>query len=374
LSKLFETTEINSMTLNNRFVRSATWEGMAGEDGSCTPKLVDTIARLSAGGVGLIITGHAYIEKQGQAGELQLGIYEDRLIPDLRKMTDAVHLNGGKIIVQLAYSGLFADPSLTGYPPLAPSVISGITEHNVQQMTLADIQDVVESFGQAAQRAQKAGFDGVQLHSAHGYLLSQFLSPFFNRRSDRYGGSIENRARIHLEIIHTVRSYIGNDYPLLIKMNTGDFIEGGLEPADALKAGILLAQKGLDAIELSGGTGLSGKLNPIRTGIRKESDEAYFEDAAVLFKEHINIPLILVGGIRSFEVAERIVNSATADYISMSRPFIREPDLVNRWKSGDRSKSTCLSDSRCFVPARTGKGIYCVMDERERKKDKSKSP
>ena len=157
-------------------------------------------------------------------------------------------------------------------------------------------------------------------------------------------------------------------------MNTGDFIEGGLELADALKAGILLAQKGLDAIELSGGTGLSGKLNPIRTGIRKESDEAYFEDAAVLFKDHINIPLILVGGIRSFEVAERIVNSGTADYISMSRAFIREPDLINRWKSGDRSKSTCLSDSRCFVPARTGKGIYCVMDERERKKDKNQSP
>jgi 2,4-dienoyl-CoA reductase-like NADH-dependent reductase (Old Yellow Enzyme family) len=373
LSKLFDSTEINGMTLKNRFVRSATWEGMAAVDGTCTPKLVDTIARLSAGGVGLIITGHAYIKKQGQAGEWQLGIYEDRLIPDLQKMTDAVHLNGGKIIAQLAYSGLFADPKLTGYPPLAPSVISGITDHNVQEMTLSDIQNVIESFVQAAKRAQKAGFDGVQLHSAHGYLLSQFLSPFFNRRSDRYGGDIENRTTIHLEIIDAVRSYIGNDYPLLIKMNTGDFIEGGLELSDALKAGILFAQKGLDAIELSGGTGLSGKLNPIRTGIRKEADEAYFEEAAVLFKEHINIPLILVGGIRSFEVAGRIVNSGIADYISMSRPFIREPDLINRWKSGDRSKAACLSDSRCFVPARTGKGIYCVMDERERKKDKNRS-
>ncbi|MBT8374605.1 MAG: NADH:flavin oxidoreductase, partial [Deltaproteobacteria bacterium] len=249
--------------------------------------------------------------------------------------------------------------------------ISGVTEHDVQQMTLSDIQDTVESFGQAALRAKKAGFDGVQLHSAHGYLLSQFLSPFFNRRSDRYGGSIENRARIHVEIIDTVRSYIGKDYPLMIKMNTGDFIEGGLELDDALKAGVLFSQNGLDAIELSGGTGLSGKLNPIRTGIRKESDEAYFEEAAVLFKEHIHIPLILVGGIRSFEVAERIVTSGIADYISMSRPFIREPDLVNRWKSGDRSKAACLSDSRCFVPARTGKGIYCVMDERDRKKDKN---
>ncbi|MCP4371228.1 MAG: NADH:flavin oxidoreductase [Deltaproteobacteria bacterium] len=374
MSELFESTEINSMTLNNRFVRSATWEGMAAEDGACTPKLLDTMTRLSEGGVGLIITGHAYIKKQGQAGEWQLGIYEDHLIPDLQKMTDAVHQYGGKIIAQLAHSGLFADPSLTGHPPIAPSAISDITKHTVQETTLSDIQNIVESFGLAAQRAQKAGFDGVQLHAAHGYLLSQFLSPFFNRRTDRYGGNIENRAAIHLEIIKTVRSYVGKDYPVLIKMNTGDFIEGGLELADALKAGILFAQKGLDAIELSGGTALSGKLNPVRTGIRKESDEAYFEDAAVLFKEHIDIPIILVGGIRSFEVAERIVNSGTADYISMSRPFIREPDLINRWKSGDRSKTACLSDSRCFVPARTGKGIYCVMDERQRKKDKSRRP
>jgi len=368
LSKLFESTEINGMTLKNRFVRSATWEGMAAEDGSCTPKLVDTMAHLSEGGVGLIITGHAYVKKQGQAGERQLGIYEDRLIGGLRKMTDVVHQKGGAIIAQLAHSGLFADPSLTGYPPVGPSVISGIAKHNVQEMTLSDIKNVVESFGLAAQRAQTAGFDGVQLHVAHGYLLSQFLSPFFNRRSDRYGGNIENRAIIHLEIIDAVRSYVGKDYPVLIKMNTRDFIEGGLELEESLKAGKLLAQNQLDAIELSGGTGLSGKLNPIRTGIRKKTDEAYFEDAAVLFKEHIDIPIILVGGLRSFEVAERIVDSGIADYISMSRPFIREPDLINRWKSGDRSKAACHSDSRCFVPARTGKGIYCVMEERERKK------
>ncbi|MBW2607258.1 MAG: NADH:flavin oxidoreductase [Deltaproteobacteria bacterium] len=369
MSKLFEPTEINGMTLKNRLVRSATWEGMAAEDGACTPRLVDTIARLSEGGVGLIITGHSYVKKQGQAGQWQLGIYEDRLIPGLREMTDAVHQRSGRIIAQLAHSGLFADPSLTGYPPLAPSAISGITQHAVQEMTLSDIRNVVESFGLAAQRAQKAGFDGVQLHAAHGYLLSQFLSPFFNKRSDRYGGNIENRAIIHLEILDAVRSYVGKDYPVLIKMNTRDFIEGGLELEDAVKAGKLLAQNSLDAVELSGGTGLSGKLNPVRTGIRKKADEAYFEDAAALFKEHIDIPIILVGGIRSFDVAERIVDSDIADCVSMSRPFIREPDLVNRWKSGDRSKAACLSDSRCFVPARTGKGIYCVMEERERKKD-----
>ncbi|MDY6793210.1 MAG: NADH:flavin oxidoreductase [Thermodesulfobacteriota bacterium] len=368
MSKLFDPSQINGMTLKNRFVRSATWEGMAADDGACTPKLVDTIARLAEGGVGLIITGHAYVKKQGQAGQWQLGIYDDRLIAGLCEMTDAVHQQGGRIIAQLAHSGLFADPSLTGYPPLAPSLIQGITKHAVEEMTLADIQNVVESFGLAALRAQKAGFDGVQIHAAHGYLLSQFLSPFFNRRSDRYGGNIENRSNIHLEIIDSIRSYVDKDYPVLIKMNSGDFVEGGLELGEALQAGKLLAKSGLDAIELSGGTGQSGKLNPIRTGIRHQKDEAYFKDAAALFNEHIDIPIILVGGIRSFDIAEHIINSNIADYISMSRPFIREPDLVNRWKSGDRSKAACLSDSRCFVPTRTGKGIYCVMEERERNK------
>jgi 2,4-dienoyl-CoA reductase-like NADH-dependent reductase (Old Yellow Enzyme family) len=366
MSNLFDPTEINGMTLKNRFVRSATWEGMATENGACTLKLVETIARLAEGGVGLIITGHAYVKKQGRAGERQLGIYDDNLLDSLREMTEAVHQRDGRIIAQLAHSGLFADPSLTGYPPMAPSAISGITQHAVQEMTLSDIENVVESFGLAAQRAQKAGFDGVQLHAAHGYLLSQFLSPFFNRRSDHYGGHIENRANIHLEIMDSIRSYVGKDYPVLMKMNTRDFIEDGLELEDAVKTGILLAHR-LDAIELSGGTGLSGKLNPVRTGIRKEADEAYFEDAAVLFKEHIDIPIILVGGIRSFEVADRIVNSGITDYVSMSRPFIREPGLINRWRSGDRLKATCLSDNRCFVPAGTGKGIYCVTKERQSK-------
>ena len=355
------------MPLNNRFVRSATWEGMADDDGAVTTKLVETMVRLAEGGVGLIITGHAYVQKQGQAGPWQLGIHEDRLVAGLHEMTEAVHRRGGKIVVQLAHSGIFADPALTGLDPMAPSAVDNVSKHPVQEMTVEDIQGLVDAFGQAADRAERAGFDGIQLHSAHGYLLSQFLSPFFNRRSDRYGGSVENRVRIHREILEAVRARVGKDLPVLAKMNTGDFIEGGLELEDAVLAGQILEENGLDAIEASGGTGLSGKLNPVRVGIHKKDDEAYFKDAAVALKSRVDIPVILVGGIRSFEMAEQIVNENTADYISMSRPLIREPDLINRWRSGNRAKSTCLSDSRCFVPARTGKGVYCVMDERAKK-------
>jgi len=344
MSKVFESTVINSMALKNRFVRSATWEGMAADDGSCTPKLTETMVRLADGGVGLIITGHAYVAKEGQAGPWQLGIYHDRLVDGLHQMSDAVHGAGGIIVAQLAHSGMFAGPNLIGTRPIGPSAVTGVIRHDIREMTSSDIEHLKKVFSQAAERAKQAGFDGVQLHAAHGYLLSQFLSPYFDRRADTYGGPIEQRVRIIVEILNEIRLRVGPDYPVLIKMNTRDFLDGGQEFDDAATAAAILAEKGLDAVELSGGTGLSGKLNPVRTGIRKASDEAYFRDAAVAFREKMSLPVILVGGIRSFTLAEQLVVDGVADYISMSRPFIREPDLINRWLGGDRRKAACLSD------------------------------
>jgi len=365
VSKLFEATEINGMTIKNRFVRSATWAGMAGDDGSCTPKLIELMVKLAAGGVGLIITGHAYVSKIGQASPWQLGIYKDELVPGLREMTDAVHEKGGKIVVQLAHAGMFANPKLAKETPVAPSALSGFTEYLPKEMDLNDIEELVKTFGEAALRAKNAGFDGIQIHAAHGYLLSQFLSPVFNKRNDRYGGKIEDRANFLLEILKSIRTNVGHDYPLLIKMNSRDFLEEGLELEESIKVGAMLKEKGIDAIEISGGTAVSGKLSPVRTGILSEDDEAYFKDAARAFKESIDIPLILVGGIRSLGVAKYIVDNNIADYISMSRPFIREPDLINRWKSGVQDKATCLSDSKCFAPAMSGKGVYCVVERRQ---------
>lgn len=371
MSVLFEKTEINGMELANRFVRSATWEGMADDDGAVTPKLRDTIVNLAKGGIGLIITSHAYVSKNGQAGRWQLGVYDDDLIEGLKSMTDAVHELNGKIVMQIAHSGIWADLNLTDHPPLAPSDINGITQHPIKEITSEDINEIVDGFRKAAIRAKAAGFDGIQLHGAHGYLLSQFLSPFFNRRSDRYGGSIDRRARLHLEILESIRLTIGDDFPVLIKINTEDYIDGGLTLKESVQAARLLENNGLDAIELSGGTGLSGKLNPIRNGINKEADEAYFRHAAEVYRERLELPLVLVGGIRSFPVAEKMVLDGVVDYLSMSRPFIREPSLINRWQAGDRSKAKCLSDSKCFIPASAGKGIYCVIDEREQRKNQS---
>ncbi|MHB9072400.1 MAG: NADH:flavin oxidoreductase [Desulfobaccales bacterium] len=372
MSTLFENSAINGMKLANRSVRSATWEGMAAEDGAVTPKLIETMTALAQGGVGLIISSHSYISPEGQATPWQIGIYKDELIPGLQKLAGAIHAHGGKIVMQLAHAGNFAMEKLTGQPALVVSDFLGLASSRRHEIEPQDIQKLITAFAAAARRAKSAGCDGVQLHSAHGYLLSQFLSPLFNRRRDDYGGDIRHRAKIHGEALHAVREAVGPDFPILIKMNCRDFQEGGLSLEDSLEAAKLLAAAGLDAIELSGGLLTGGKLSPSRPGIDSQEKEAYFKEEALAFKKAISIPLILVGGIRSFEVAEQLLADGTADYISMSRPFIREPDLINRWKAGVRRPAVCTSDNLCFRPGFKGEGIYCVTQKRQQKKETRK--
>jgi 2,4-dienoyl-CoA reductase-like NADH-dependent reductase (Old Yellow Enzyme family) len=365
MSRLFESAEINGMKLRNRFVRSATWEGMASPEGAVTPKLINTMTALAKGGVGLIISSHAYIRREGQAGTQQIGVYGDELLPGLKDMTAAVHEAGGKIVLQLAHAGHFAAEKLTSLCPLVVSDYPGLAETPRQEMTARDIEELVAAFAAAAGRAKAAGFDGVQLHSAHGYLLSQFLSPIYNCCLDDYGGSIENRSRIHREILSAIRREVGTGFPLLCKINCRDFAENGLTLEDSLAATEIMAAAGLDAVELSGGLPTSGKLSPVRMGIRRETQEGYFREEARTYKERLSIPLLLVGGIRSFAVAEALVSQGAADYISLCRPFICEPALIARWEKGDRHKAECLSDNLCFSSARDGNGIYCATREQE---------
>lgn len=368
MSILFESRDINGMKLSNRFVRSATWEGMAGLDGSVTPRLIDVMVELAKGGVGLIISGHTYIRQEGQAGPLQLGVYKDELIPGLREMTAAVHAAGGKIVMQLAHAGHFAPEKLTGQTPVVASTYEGLSRGPRKELSVSDIQELTGAFADAAKRAQSAGFDGVQLHSGHGYLLSQFLSPHFNRRTDDYGGRIENRARMHVEVVRAIRNAVGPGYPVLIKMNCRDFTDDGLTLDDSLTAAKMLVDAGLDAIEVSGGLLTGGKLSPSRPGVQSADKEAYFQEELRAFRKAFSVPLILVGGNRSFEVSEQLVSEGAADFISMCRPFIREPHLIARWQSGDRRRAECKSDNLCFGPAIEGKGMYCVTAEREKTK------
>lgn len=361
MSKMFAKTSINGMELENRFVRSATYEGMATTDGAVTYHLIDTMRALAKGGVGLIITSHAYVLQDGQAAPRQLGIYKDDLIKGLQDMTKAVHEQGSKIIMQIAHAGKAA---IVKTPLLVSKLDESITPKG-KEIEPAELSNLVKAFAEAARRAKAAGFDGVEVHCAHGYLLSQFLTPYLNRRQDQYGGSIENRTRIHVQIIRAIRAEVGTDFPVLIKLNSQDFIESGLSAEDALLAAKILTEAGIDAIELSGGV-ITGKLSPSRVGIKTESDEAYFQNEARTMKQLIDIPLILVGGMRSFQVAERLVESETADYVSLCRPLIREPELINRWKSGDMRRSLCISCNKCFKTLVSEQGVYCAVDVQEK--------
>ncbi|CAB1065022.1 NADH:flavin oxidoreductase/NADH oxidase [Olavius sp. associated proteobacterium Delta 1] len=380
MSELFDATEINGMALSNRFVRSATWEGMATEDGAPTAQLIDLMEKLAGGGVGLIISSATYVRPDGQSHRKMLGIYKDELIDKHKRMTEAVHKQDTKIVMQIHHGGFFANSKLTGQIPLAPSEVEDSVNWKLptgrkmstvgKEMSLEIIQDIIEAFTSAAKRAKESGFDGIQIFAGHGYLLSQFLSPAFNKRTDAYGGSLENRARIVMEVMEKVRIEVGRDYPILVKINSEDFLNEGLTLDESLGVCAMLYEGGVDAIELSGGTWVSGDLRPSRKQINSPDKEAYFKEAARALKEKVNIPLILVGGIRSFQIADLLIEEGVADYISMCRPLIREPGLIKQWKAGNLTKAACISCNKCPEPGHAGEGIYCLAERRLKEKTK----
>lgn len=368
-AELFDHTVINTMNLANRFVRSATWEGLADKDGFVTKKLNDMMVELAKGGVGLIISGYTFISPEGQSSPRQMTVCTDKCEPGLREMTAAVHAVGGKIAMQLVHGGCNADPVLTGLELIGPSTVQKEDQSSCRSAGKADIAAMVSAFTEGAKRAQKTGFDAVQLHAAHGFLISQFLSPAFNQRTDEYGGNIVNRARFLLEVVASVRKAVGPEYPILIKLNSEDFLDGGMTRDEAIQVSTMLENASVDAIEFSGGTVASPEeLIAPRPGHLTPAKEVYYRDAAKLYKQKVSIPLILVGGIRSYEVAEKLVSSDLADYISLSRPLICEPNLIKRWHDGDQRAAECVSDNACFGPALDGSGVSCVTYAKKRSK------
>lgn len=368
---LFEAAIINRLSLPNRIVRSATWEGMAGDGGTVTPQLLDAMRALARGGVGLIISGHAYVSREGQAGLKQLGVHGDSLLPGLTAMAETVHEAGGRIALQLAHAGDQANTGLSGLPAVGPVSIVREGQLPCDGLDREGMARVRQAFADAARRAKAVGFDAVQVHAAHGYLLSQFLSPAWNTRADEYGGPLENRARLLLEVVEAVRGAVGPDYPVLAKLNGGDYVDNGFTREDAALVAAMLEKAGVDALELSGGARQAGeKLMPARKGaIKPRTGEVYHREAARLVRGKTSLPLMLVGGIRSCEVAEELVASGAADYVSLCRPLICEPDLVNRWKQGDRRPSLCVSDNACYGPGFAGEGVRCVTFEKKRARE-----
>lgn len=361
---LFEQVQLKGMVVPNRFVRSATYEGMAENDGSSKDVLVNLTVDLARGEVGLIISSHAFVEPRGRVRPPQLGVHNDDMIPGLARLAAAAHDNGSRTVLQIAHGGCTAVEPIGDL--VGPSSITLPDGRTCTELSEDDIRDVVAAFRRAAERAMQAGFDGVQIHSAHAYLLSQFLSPYFNRRNDRYGGSLANRVRIHTEVLNAIRGSLG-DVPICIKMNSDDFIDGGFTRKEMVEASRILESEGIDAIEMSGGTSLSPADRGFsRPGVQPPDEEVYYIDAARMYKDSVDVPLMLVGGILSYEVAARLVEQGIADFIALSRPLVREPYLVKRWREGDRARATCVHCNLCFAPARSGEGIYCVYEAQQK--------
>ena len=367
MSGLFESTFINGMELSNRFIRSGTWTGMATEDGFMTPKLKNLILNVAKGGVGVVIPDYAAVLKNGQSAARQLSIYSDAHVPGLSELVDAVHGAGATIVLQLVHGGAHSKTQYTGEEPMGPSAMAPAEGKfgpfdGCREMAQGDIDYVVEGFAAAAARARAAGFDGVQIHCAHGYLFSQFLSPFYNKRTDGYGGKLENRVRIVAQTYEQVRQEVGADYPIFVKMNVTDFLDEGISADDALEAGKMYAEMGIDAIEVSGGTSWGGLvLGDFNKGpMQFKREEGYYRATARRLKAELDVPIVLTGGIRKYETARDFLEDGTADYIGLCRPLIREPGLINRWKSGDTAASGCMSDNGCTLVAASGKDLMCV--------------
>jgi 2,4-dienoyl-CoA reductase-like NADH-dependent reductase (Old Yellow Enzyme family) len=353
LSLLFYPITFNSLTLRNRFVRSATAERLAGADGGLLPEAAQLYERLAEGGVGLIVTGHASVSPEGRAHPWMTGIHNDSFLPGLKAATEAVHRAGGKIAVQINHSGGMKEVDLAQGPPLAPSaLLCEQTGHQARALSEAEIERIIEDFGQAARRAVAANFDAIQIHAAHGYLANQFLSPLTNQRADRWGGSLSNRMRFLLSVCRRVRQEVGEGYPLFCKLAISDFKEGGLTVAEGLKVAERLAEAGLDALEISGGLAGSRYMKG-RADLEWMKEEGYFSPYTRQVKERVQVPVILVGMMRSLKFMERMVTEGYADLIALCRPFIREPDLVKRLQSGLQAKSTCISCNQCTGPSRS---------------------
>ncbi|MDQ7782901.1 MAG: NADH:flavin oxidoreductase [Desulfomonilaceae bacterium] len=368
MPELFEKTALKSLELENRSVRSATWSGVGDAKGHVTDRGPEIYGDLARGGVGLIITGFQYVMPNGVGIVHQVGNYDDSQIDGLTRLTSAVHVENGKVAAQLVHTGTKANAKLFPEPGRiwGPSPVTDPLSGNLaDEMSSGEITQLIEAYAAAASRSKKAGFDAIQLHGAHGYGINQFLSGFFNRRGDGYGGDIKRRYRFLGEVMEAVRGEVGNDFPVLIKLSGHDYHEGGLVPDESLYVARRLADDGIDAIEVSAGSRASNEnLMPSRLHIRNEEDEAYLADLAAMCKQAARVPVMAVGGIRSPGVISSILSEGKADYVAMCRPFIREPHLINRWKSGDLAGATCISCNGCFEAAAEGNGVYCMVDKK----------
>lgn len=397
MSILFNKANIGTMELTNRMIRTASHEGLADSRGRPTDEQFHFYRGFIEGGIGLVITGYAGISQAGKSALYHMNMIDsDELIPYHRKLVDRVHEIGGKIVLQICHCGRQTWSSETGEPLVAPSAIQcGFYREKPREITETGILNVIEDFAQAGRRARESGYDGVQIHAAHGYLLSTFLSCHANKRRDQWGGSSENRFRIVGETLRAVRKAVGEDYPVLIKLNTYERAPLGMKPRECIQfAKMIEDTRCCDAIELSCGTNEGGfimargkfptdallrYMRPYRNYnsiikflfryivitvvklIQPPFREGYNLETAAKIKRAVSLPIITVGGMRSRGFLNDAIEKNMTDFISMARPLILEPDLPNKFKAGTSDAAICDNCNQCVVAVDTVH-IQCLND------------
>lgn len=328
MKHLFDTVELKNLRAKNRLVRSATWEGIANRNGSIAEEAYEIYDELAKGGVGAIITGFTSVAADDYYFGGMMRLSDDSLVPQYKKLTDIIHAQGIPVITQLAL-GAYYGPVGSRFEQVEPD-----------DMTTNEIHLVRDQFINAAVRAEKAGFDGVQIHVAHFFFLSRFVSLAVNHRTDGYGDNAENRTRLVVEIIKGIQEKTLSLH-ITSKINSSDFTHGGLDEKESLAMCKLLCEAGIDSIEVSGnGTSVAG--------IRPHRNEAYFAPFAAKLAAAVDTPVILVGGMRSLDTMEEVLNKTGIEMISVSRPLLREPNLPNKMKNGETSVSKCVSCNACY--------------------------
>lgn len=354
MKTIYDRISMGTLTLKNRIIRSATFETGSAENGKITSLLRQIYSELADNEVGLIITGMLGAGINSRAFSGMVDTSDDSFISHFSQVVSCVHDKGSKIIAQLAHCGVKAGVINRGTVPYGPSDFEISSGHFSKEMTQGEIEQIVQDFGIAAAKCKQAGADGVEIHAAHGYLISQFLSPYYNKRTDMYGGSVENRAKLLLDIFDSIRQNTGKDFPVLVKINGEDLVENGFSRENCLFVCKLLAEKGVDAIEISSGLAIDQTSVPFQKP--NNNGNGVFTEVAAMIAEQVTVPIISVGGYRTIEGIENVLNSSNITAISMSRPFICEPDLVRRWHNGDTSPAKCISCNRCF-----GDSFSCAL-------------
>ena len=318
MSLLLKPLQSGALTLENRLVMPPMATAKADPDGKITKDILDYYDEKTRGGhISLVVIEHSYVSSEGKAHRNQLSAAADELVPALGKLADTIHRNGSKTVMQINHSGSNTSEETIGTMPVGPSAVPNPRSNIIpRELTRNEIAGIIEAFGNAARRVKEAGFDGVEIHSAHGYLLNQFFSPLTNTRTDEYGGSVLKRIKLHLDIIEAVRSATGKEFPILLRLGASDFTEGGITIEDSLTAAREFEKAGVSILDVSGG--FSGYVVPGLTG------QGYFAPLTEAIKKVVSIPVILTGGITEAQAAEELLADGKADLIGVGRAIFKD--------------------------------------------------